>query len=53
MKMIRTIVGFMMVFGAAGGLDNATDAQLIPLMAVAIFGLTLMYFGVNKINRLN
>ena len=51
--MIRAILGFLMVFGAVGGMDNATDAQLIPLMLTAIIGLTLMYFGVEKINRLN
>ena len=45
--MIRTIVGFLMVFGAAGGLDNATDAQLIPLMLISVAGLALMYTGVN------
>ena len=48
--MIRVIVGFILVFGAAGGLDNATDAQLLPLMAVAALGLTSMYFGTRKIN---
>jgi hypothetical protein len=51
--MIRVIVGFLIVFGSVGGMDNATDAQLIPLMLTAIIGLTLMYFGVEKINRLN
>lgn len=51
--MIRVILGFLMVFGAAGGFDNATDAQMIPLMIVAGIGLTLMYFGVSKMNRVN
>lgn len=46
--MIRIIVGFLMVFGAVGGLDNATDAQLIPLMLVALLGLTSMHFGLVK-----
>lgn len=50
--MIRAILGFLMVFGSVGGMDNATDAALVPLMVVAVLGLTLMYFGVNKINRL-
>lgn len=48
--MIRVIVGFFLVFGAVGGIDNATDAQLLPLMAVAALGLVSMYFGVRKIN---
>ena len=43
---IRTIVGLVITFGAAGGMDNATDAQLIPLMIVAAIGLGLMYSGV-------
>lgn len=51
--MIRVILGFLMVFGAAGGFDNATDAQLIPLTFVAICGLVLMYFGVEKIKVRN
>jgi hypothetical protein len=52
--MIRVILGFFLVFGAVGGMENAgNDVSLIPLMAVAILGLTLMYFGVEKINRLN
>ena len=52
--MIRVILGFLMVFGAVGGMENEmNDLMLIPLMAVAIFGLTLMYFGVKKINGVN
>lgn len=51
--MIRTILGFLMVFGAAGGLDNATDGQLLPLMAVAVAGLALMYTGVSKMKTMN
>jgi hypothetical protein len=52
--MIRVILGFFLVFGSVGGMEQTgNDLMLIPLMAVAIFGLTLMYFGVEKINRLN
>ena len=50
--MIRAILGFLMVFGSVGGMDTATDAQLPLLLVTAIIGLTLMYFGVAKINRL-
>jgi hypothetical protein len=49
-KMIRTVIGFLMVFGAVGGMDNATDGQLLPLLALAVTGLALMYFGTKKIN---
>ena len=49
--MIRIAIGFLMVFGAAGGLDNATDVQLLPLLAIAITGLIFMLFGVRKIEQ--
>lgn len=48
--MIRTIIGFLLVFGAVGGMDNATDAQLLPLVALACAGLACMYLGTTKIN---
>ena len=48
--MFLAIIGFLMVFGAVGGMDNATDAQLLPLVAVALVGLTAMYFGTTKLN---
>jgi len=51
--MIRVILGFLMVYGAVGGIDNASDAQLFPLMAMAMIGLTLMYFGMNKVKAAN
>ena len=50
-KMIRTAIGFLMVFGAVGGMDNATDAQLLPLLAIAVLGLIFMLFGVRKIEQ--
>ena len=43
---IRAIVGLLIVFGAAGGLDTATDAQLLPVVAVACVGLFVMLSGV-------
>ena len=43
---IRAIVGLLIVFAAAGGLDNATDAQLLPVVAVACVGLFVMLSGV-------
>ena len=49
--MIRVIVGFFLVFGAVGGMDNATDAQLLPLVAIAALALVSMYFGVQKVNK--
>jgi hypothetical protein len=43
---IRTISGLIIVMAAAGGLDNATDAQLIPAIMIAIAGLAVMASGV-------
>lgn len=43
---IRSIVGLLITFGAVGGLDNATDAQLLPLVAIAAVGLAIMASGV-------
>ncbi len=48
--MFLAIIGFLMVFGAVGGMDNATDAQLLPLVALACVGLATMYLGTTKIN---
>ena len=50
--MIRFIVGFLVVFGAVGGMDNATDAELLPLLGVTLVGLALMYFGTEKMKEL-
>ena len=45
--MIRVFVGLVVVMGAAGGLDNATDAQLFPIVAMAAVGLAVMASGVS------
>lgn len=49
--MIRTVIGFLLVFGAVGGIDNATDAQLPALLFIALLGLLSMMFGVQKISN--
>lgn len=43
---LRAIVGFLCVFGAVGGMDNATDSQLLVESLVAVLGLAIMYSGV-------
>ena len=48
---IRAIVGLFVVFGAAGGLDNATDGQLPTLIAVSVVGLLLMASGVSAMKE--
>ena len=47
--MIRFVIGFLIVFGAAGGMDNATDEQLLTLVLVAAAGLGLMAAGSGKV----
>jgi len=44
---IRAFVGLVITMGAAGGLDNATNAQLLPAMAIAAVGLAIMASGVS------
>lgn len=48
---IRCILGLIVVMGAAGGLDTATDAQLLSCVGIAVAGLALMYSGVSAMNR--
>ena len=48
---IRTFVGFFVLFGVAGGLDNATDAQLLPLVVIAGLALALMYSGATAMDN--
>jgi hypothetical protein len=50
--MIRFIVGLFVVFGSAGGMDNATDEQLLPLFALALIGCLLMYWGSEKMKQM-
>jgi hypothetical protein len=49
--MIRFILGFLMVFGAVGGMDNGTDAELPLQLLLAVGGLVLMYFGSNRMSE--
>ena len=50
---IRAFLGFLIVFGCVGGMDNATDAQIYSfLLPSAIVGLALMYWGVSALRDL-
>ena len=42
---IRLVIGFLLVFGAVGGMDTGTDAQLPLQLAIAAVGLLAMYSG--------
>ena len=48
---IRTFVGLFVLIGVAGGLDTATDAQLLPLVVIAGLALALAYSGVSAMNN--
>jgi len=47
---IRAFVGLVITMAAVGGIDNATDAQLLPAMAIAAVGLAIMATGVSAMN---
>lgn len=42
---IRAIVGLLVVFGACGAIDNATDSQLLAIILTAALGLGIMASG--------
>jgi hypothetical protein len=47
---IRLVVGFLIVFGAVGGLDNPENPVLAGI-ALAVVGLGLMYSGAKAMER--
>jgi hypothetical protein len=50
--MIRIVLGFLIVMGSVGGLDNSTDEMLFPLIVMAGIGLFLMHSGAKATDRL-
>ena len=48
---IRIILGLFILFGVAGGIDNATDTELLALMGTAIVGFGLMIWGIRAYNN--
>ena len=47
---IRLVVGFLLVFGAVGGLDNPENPVMAGI-ALAVVGLGLMYSGSKAMER--
>jgi heme O synthase-like polyprenyltransferase len=49
---IRLVVGFLLVFGAVGGMENPDQADyLIEQALIAVAGLALMLWATRDINR--
>lgn len=48
---IRLIGGLILVMGAVGGMDTATDLQLLPLLGIAAIGLFAMFSGTEAMKR--
>lgn len=46
-KMIRFAVGFLLVFGAVGGLD--ANESVLACTSLAVVGLALMLWGLPKV----
>jgi hypothetical protein len=44
---IRTFLGLVLVLGAAGGLDTASDSELVYCVLVAFVGVVMMATGVS------
>lgn len=49
---IRTVVGFLLVFGAVGGMDAGTATTLEGLL-ISFLGIAIMYSGVTAMNKEN
>lgn len=49
---IRIAVGLMVMMGVAGGIDNATNEQLVYLLLWAIAGASMAMWGLSAMKRL-
>lgn len=50
---IRMLIGFLLVFGAVGGMDAGPAEDFYYQMVMAVVGLGLMFSGVRAMNRFN
>jgi len=48
---IRVVAGLIVTMAAVGGIDRATDGQLLPCIAVALLGLLCMFSGTNAMQN--
>ena len=50
---IRMLVGFLLVFGAVGGMDAGPAEDFYYQIVMAVVGLGFMFSGVRAMNRFN
>ena len=49
---IRLLIGFLMLFGAVGGMENPDQADFfLEQLMIAVVGMALMMWAVGDINR--
>jgi hypothetical protein len=48
---IRVVVGLLVTMGSVGGMDTASDAQLLALVAISALGLLTMASGVRAMQQ--
>ena len=48
---IRLAVGFLLVFGAVGGMDAGPTEYFYVQILTAVIGLMIMFFGVKAMNN--
>jgi hypothetical protein len=48
---IRLAIGFLLVFGAVGGMDSGPSEDFVYQIAAATIGLLFMTSGVKAMNR--
>jgi hypothetical protein len=48
---IRLAIGFLIVFGAVGGMDTGPAEYFYVQILSAVVGLIIMYFGVKAMNN--
>lgn len=48
---IRLFLGFMLAFGAVGGMEHQPDASLTLQILIAVLGLFLMLSGAKAIDK--
>jgi hypothetical protein len=48
---IRLAIGFLLVFGAVGGMDSGPADYLVYQVAVAVIGLVMMFSGAKAMKQ--